>query len=308
MLHSSRLCVIAGSVLAANQGWAQVTSYDIFYNSFFEQTSPARPESAISYSATQGLWFRNPGDVQTAVVRLPDGRIQRTLEAETPLIKVWAQYWIPDEAELLRVLPVGRYDYVISGGSLGTQSGSLTSPGFRWPERPPWITNWASLQNIVPNRPFFISVEAWTSPAGTEGTTWIEISDPAGGPYPFVTYVQTNVIAIEVPAFTLEPNRRYRLRITSSARDFRPFVGFAGTAASLVAWDRNTYTDIFTVAEIPCTADVNGDTFLDFFDYLDYVACFEGDCRDGVDSDFNADGFTDFFDYSDFVAAFEAGC
>jgi hypothetical protein len=58
-----------------------------------------------------------------------------------------------------------------------------------------------------------------------------------------------------------------------------------------------------------CRADFNGDGFLDFFDYDDYVACFEtGTCPPGKDADFNGDGFADFFDYDDFVSAFELGC
>ncbi len=54
-----------------------------------------------------------------------------------------------------------------------------------------------------------------------------------------------------------------------------------------------------------CTADVNLDGMLDFFDYLDFVALFSGGDRD---SDFNADGIVDFFDYLDFAMAFSAGC
>jgi hypothetical protein len=59
----------------------------------------------------------------------------------------------------------------------------------------------------------------------------------------------------------------------------------------------------------PCPADFNEDGFLDFFDYDDYVTCYEGGpCPVGKDADFNGDGFVDFFDYDDFVAAFERGC
>ena len=61
--------------------------------------------------------------------------------------------------------------------------------------------------------------------------------------------------------------------------------------------------------EPTCPADFNGDGFLDFFDYSDFVACFEaGQCPAGGSADFNDDGFVDFFDYADFVAAFEDGC
>lgn len=58
-----------------------------------------------------------------------------------------------------------------------------------------------------------------------------------------------------------------------------------------------------------CPADFNGDAFVDFFDYLDYVTCFEDVvCPSGRTADFNGDDFVDFFDYSDYVTAFETGC
>ena len=58
-----------------------------------------------------------------------------------------------------------------------------------------------------------------------------------------------------------------------------------------------------------CRADFNDDGFLDFFDFNDFVTCFEGgDCPPGKTADYNGDGFPDFFDFNDFVNDFEAGC
>jgi hypothetical protein len=58
-----------------------------------------------------------------------------------------------------------------------------------------------------------------------------------------------------------------------------------------------------------CPADFNGDLSVDFFDYDDFVACFEGRaCPPGATADFNHDLSVDFFDYDDFVLAFEGGC
>ncbi len=58
-----------------------------------------------------------------------------------------------------------------------------------------------------------------------------------------------------------------------------------------------------------CAADFNNDGAVDFFDYDDFVACFEGaGCPTGKTADFNNDTAIDFFDYDDFVVAFEAGC
>jgi probable HAF family extracellular repeat protein len=64
-----------------------------------------------------------------------------------------------------------------------------------------------------------------------------------------------------------------------------------------------------SITVIECLADFNNDSFVDFFDYSDYVACFEANsCATGQDADFNNDGFVDFFDYTEFVDAFEVGC
>ncbi len=58
-----------------------------------------------------------------------------------------------------------------------------------------------------------------------------------------------------------------------------------------------------------CSADFNDDGFVDFFDYDQYVECFEtGVCPGSESADFNGDGFVDFFDYDDFVLVFESGC
>jgi hypothetical protein len=58
-----------------------------------------------------------------------------------------------------------------------------------------------------------------------------------------------------------------------------------------------------------CAPDFNSDGFLDFFDYADFVACFEGAaCPPGRTADYNNDAFVDLFDYNAYVAAFEDGC
>jgi hypothetical protein len=60
---------------------------------------------------------------------------------------------------------------------------------------------------------------------------------------------------------------------------------------------------------LPCPADFNEDGFLDFFDFDDFVACFEsGVCPPGRSGDYDGDGFGDFFDFAAFVSDFENGC
>lgn len=64
-----------------------------------------------------------------------------------------------------------------------------------------------------------------------------------------------------------------------------------------------------TLGAPTCPVDFNQDGFIDFFDYDDFVACFEvTSCPAGATADFNEDEFVDFFDYDAFVSAFESGC
>jgi dienelactone hydrolase len=69
--------------------------------------------------------------------------------------------------------------------------------------------------------------------------------------------------------------------------------------------DGATRTWARTTLYVWCAADINRDSFLDFFDFDDFVLAFESGASG---ADFNDDGFVDFFDFDDFVAAFEGGC
>jgi hypothetical protein len=87
-------------------------------------------------------------------------------------------------------------------------------------------------------------------------------------------------------------------------------VTFASVSISLFPGATLNDTASFSLdATLTCPADFNADGFLDFFDYDDFVACFEtGVCPPNASADFNEDGFADFFDYDAFVASFESGC
>ncbi len=84
--------------------------------------------------------------------------------------------------------------------------------------------------------------------------------------------------------------------------------GFGGAPSrGTIYWDDVTYAQVPPTPD--CPADFNDDGFLDFFDFDDFVVCFEGGaCPPGKSGDYNGDGFADFFDYDDFVVDFETGC
>jgi hypothetical protein len=95
------------------------------------------------------------------------------------------------------------------------------------------------------------------------------------------------------------------LNMLISSTDGHPAGWNPATRGGLLMANALTYV----ATERPCLIDFNSDGFVDFFDYDDYVACFEsGICPPGRDADINGDGFVDFFDYDAFVAGFENGC
>ncbi|XVJ59546.1 MAG: immunoglobulin domain-containing protein [Tepidisphaera sp.] len=64
-----------------------------------------------------------------------------------------------------------------------------------------------------------------------------------------------------------------------------------------------------------CPFDANADGFLDYFDFIAFIDCFEGtaclpatDIRPPQSADLNQDQFVDFFDLIDFIDGFESGC
>jgi hypothetical protein len=76
--------------------------------------------------------------------------------------------------------------------------------------------------------------------------------------------------------------------------------GFVGNAGS---------GTITIIPPPPCRVDFNDDGFLDFFDFDDFVNCFESEiCPPGKTADYNNDDFVDFFDFDDFVTDFSNGC
>lgn len=67
----------------------------------------------------------------------------------------------------------------------------------------------------------------------------------------------------------------------------------------------NRPTLVITYTPSACAADFNGDSFLDFTDFDDFVVAFEAGA---ASADFNQDDFLDFTDFDAFVGAFESGC
>gem|GEM_PF-1282257 len=90
-----------------------------------------------------------------------------------------------------------------------------------------------------------------------------------------------------------------------SVKVYNPATGALSILYGGSASSSSRYINLVDFDNLGCPADFNGDGFLDFTDFDDFVAAFEGGA---ASADFNGDGFLDFTDFDAFVAAFETGC
>ncbi|MBO6513974.1 MAG: hypothetical protein JJ974_08425 [Phycisphaerales bacterium] len=82
--------------------------------------------------------------------------------------------------------------------------------------------------------------------------------------------------------------------------DMTPWVRDEAMRAQFMTEER-----VYTIAGLPCPADLTGEGDLDFFDIGAFLTYYEAeDSR----ADFNDDGLFDFFDIAGFLSAYSAGC
>ncbi len=144
-----------------------------------------------------------------------------------------------------------------------------------------------------------------TDAAGTPAplTTWFGIGFDAANDYLLVSGYETE----KVYRFRLDGSFVDAWNVDIDVQQF--YGGTSFVNGQLFVYDNARSGWQGYLLDASCPADFNADGFVDFFDFDDFVACFEGSpCPPGSSPDFNNDGFVDFFDFDDFVTAFETGC
>jgi len=173
----------------------------------------------------------------------------------------------------------------------------------------------------------------WYTPSGGPGSSGNKITD--ANCYQEVTDVyngQTLTFSGTVKSYTLAGSHQAYVFIKDFAPDYSSYnsnivplqpgafsvsLDCDAQAGRHVQWgfevigpcvwitDADSKGKIVIATDAGCKADFNGDGFLDFTDFDDFVAAFEAGASNG---DFNGDGFLDFTDFDAFVEAFETGC
>ncbi|HCT45905.1 MAG TPA: hypothetical protein DF699_11890, partial [Phycisphaerales bacterium] len=126
----------------------------------------------------------------------------------------------------------------------------------------------------------------FSSNAGISYTTVMSITS-TGGEWDELSFNLTDYVPLN-NVFQL------RVQVTDAGADTTVEGGIDGFKVSSEVCD-----------DARCSADMNGDGVLDFFDVSEFLSAFNAMDAAG---DFNGDGNHDFFDVSEFLAAFTAGC
>ncbi len=135
------------------------------------------------------------------------------------------------------------------------------------------------------------------------------VSSPTGGTHPAVLVTQNLSGSQVVLGTTVTFAATITVGIDAANHTYFSLTSVTLSPSGTVGYLEFTSGAATTVSMPPCAADFNRDCAVDFFDYDDFITCFEGDgCPAGRTADFNHDTATDFFDFADFVDAFETPC
>lgn len=307
MLACSDRALVAATACAlsfAPSALATISSFDLFYNVYYRQTSDIAPVVPSSFAFAARIIATSPTDFASAVVTPPLGAPAFDLSGSDV---VFVDFDFRSSLADLDVRhPAGLYAFRISGGLLGEQAGVLVrGPFFFTSDIPAFVAQtYSSMQNCDPAVAHQLRFNPFTpGPGAGVGLIFFVLFDDEDGSVVQVDQVPlTQTVAVIAPDI-LQPAHRYRATLYYSSRIERGSQGF-GAANSIVGND--LITDFIFTTSASCPVDFNRDGVVDPDDLSDYLGCFFTPPCDGAD--YNNDAFVDPDDISDYIAAFFDGC
>ncbi|MBS0190225.1 MAG: hypothetical protein U0573_04870 [Phycisphaerales bacterium] len=298
------LLTMLGFVSPATAG---VQFYDLFYSTFYNQTS-ALPPTDYALSNFSSRVIADPGDFGTANVILP------TVE-QLPLNEIGPGYFLyqqdfATQGDSLIAFPPGAYVFLLAGGSQGEQLGVINRPPESfWCEEIPAFTesSYTAMQSVDAASDFWAEFNTFSAPAPANlAATFVYVYDMDGN-FVYGTFFGSFTGTVQIPAGTLLAGTPYRISLYFSSRIEKFSENFGGSTA-IVGFDRVTTASLFTL--LACTGDLNKDGFVDDADFSIFVNAYNTlDCADpimpaGCPADFNRDGVVDDTDFVLFVGPY----
>ena len=236
---------------AATDSQAAITFYSLFVTNGYEQTSNAQPTLPLSYSGDVSIDFNNAGDLTAANVTSPSPLSPMTLNVGT-LNADFGQTYASAAQRDTDFPPSAEYQFNISGGSLGSQSASLSRPGTdAFAADVPYFTGttYDDLQGVDATTTITLPFTGYAAPLGVnDPLIFIGITRVSDGALVYGDSGPNTLTSFTVPAGTLQPNTDYDVNLVYSSRISIAEAGFA-TATSQMAYDLRT--DLLFTTGVP---------------------------------------------------------
>jgi hypothetical protein len=217
----------------------QIATHSNFKVGFFDQTNAMpnfTPASAFAWTFASIVDRSDVMDADAGTVTAPGG--SPTLNLTPDGLSLSARRDFPSFADLNGSFGLGTYQFAITGGTYGGQTGTLSNPEDFFPLSIPYFTNFNDLNSPDPSQPIlFTWNEHLTNPSGNVATDFFR-----------VTNLLTNEIVIEASLdpsemeYTIDPDfllsaTPYRFTIYFNERSF------TDGSVNLGTWDSPS-TDI----------------------------------------------------------------
>jgi hypothetical protein len=248
------LLVIAALVLGGRTAQANVITYDAFTNNVYFQTSNAQPSAAGQFFATASLSYDTAGDVANTQVVTGGSTSPLTLSSSPGNSFDYAASFT-NAAAMSAAFPLGNpYTFEISGGTLGTQSASLNTPGAALNSAIPFLTgsSYSQLQGLNAALPDTIGINGFSPVAGTtESFAFFQITRQSDNALVFQQgFLNPSTTSIFIAANTLAAHTAYNIDLDYSSRVTAANAGF-GTAGSLFGFEQRTGIGFTTASAVP---------------------------------------------------------
>ena len=232
---------------AARPARADIFFYDLLKSKDYIQTGPSAPVAPVEYDGNAGI--------ASAVGDFTNASITSSSPISPYGLTIFpgdASWFIAltTKAQLDADIPNGTtYTFNVSGGSLGTQSATLTLPSTdEYAANVPFFTggSYNALQGMNASAPLTLTFDPFAAVSGTNFDFMIVDLYPAGNSQPLINADLANTASFyTLAANTLQPNTSYTFALSYFVDNFTLNGGF-GHATEEYGYSESTFVNFTT--------------------------------------------------------------
>ena len=255
---SIRATLLAFAVASLNGSSlkADINFYRLFKTDAYQQTSNAQPTTPVFFTGNADIIFSNNSDFAAAQVTSASPLSPMTLSPSFPGFFGYGQFYTPP-SNLDTDFPNNTtYEYGISGGTLGTQTASLSTPAANiFASQVPFFngTTFDQLQGMNTAGSFQFTLNGYATPVGSNvALTFLDIIRVSDGAVVYTDFGPNTQTSFVLPANTLQPGTAYIADLVYSSRIDTPNAGFNG-ATSEIGYDLRSDLNFSTAVPEPAS-------------------------------------------------------